>query len=322
MKKTSFSILFLFLVGWTILSSFDSNEVPEKDRAVLENFLNATLFKERIAYVLFGSKPVGTISFMSLPIPGNEPDHNKILREGWEMWCRYRQLLASEKWIVKSIGNEEENGFITVLFLHKDHFKEVVEKHRDVFENILQETVEVEKMLAQFEADSDPFQSVLRKQHVLIGILFGFGRDNSLAFQRDSEAPSAHELKINLFGNKTNEGPMLEILRTRNELFSGQRNIQSLNLIESRKRFIRLYRKLDEICDAQQCSIKHLENRVTEMKLLDDPENNPVLGLPVFSADPRIPETKKLREKYCKERKEILQKCQGKSMLAVYIENR
>jgi hypothetical protein len=337
MEKIRLSLSYLRLklgrlrVCWAILQALSGHclvdaalpfrndviQIPQTDRSLLNLFFQQILYSDRAIYVLCGSKPMGMLSYSSLPIAGEEEEHNRIKREGWETWCRYRHLFPSKKLVMRSIGDEKDDARIIILLLHRAHFEEVLEKHRAIFEKTLNKEINIEELVSHFEWDANPFESVLGKDHILTGILFGYGIQNSQAFaQRMDMDPS----KKSPFGPE-----VIEMLIARNDLFTGEKKIESLHLSQLHHPREKFCKKMEKLCrktsprNAQK--IRTVEERDPRVEILQDDENHPVFGLPVFAADPNLPETKALQKKYSEERREILKKYQGRDLLDVFIEN-
>lgn len=320
-------LLFLLFLGAVIeISSLskkdDSNNlslISDKDQLLLEQFLREVLYEERLIYVLCGSKPMGTCAYLSSPI--EETSHNKKIREGWKVWCRYQHLFPSQKLFIKSIGDEDRENYITLLFLHKPHFKDTLENHRKIFEKYLGDNINTDEMLTRFELDADPFKSVLKNNHALIGILFGFGVQNSFAFQKKCDEDPYPEQEIQLFSITPNDQGIVNALVARNHLFVGEKKLHSLNFKESHQHNIELFERIERSCCKRGFgkNIKLFQEK--KPKKLENRKEHPDFGLPIFAVDQELAETKQLREKYSKEREKTIQKYQRRNLLEVFIEN-
>jgi hypothetical protein len=316
-------LIFLTVQNRTYITSFLSSshrcvniaQIPAVDRERLDLFLDEILYKNRIIYVLCGSKPMGIASYCSLPIPGKEEKHNKIKREGWHTWCKYRHLFPSEKLILRSIGNEKSDSTIFILFLHKMHFKEEVKKNRIIFEKNLEKKIDLEELVSIFENDPDPFQKALKQDHLLKGILFGYGVQNSQAFVQRMKMESLEETSIG--------SEIFEMLATRQEFFSGHKKIHPLNLNKSCRPHEKFNEKIKKLSNniTTRKHIKTFRKNNSEIKILQDQVDHPAFCLPIFAADPNLPETEQLRKRYSDERSEIIKKYHSKNLFEVFIAN-
>ena len=321
MKKSVFFIFItVILVFFVQKNTGRLSQIPERDCVILEEFFSRVLHKERMVYVLCGSKPMGIVNYFSLPIPGGESKQNRVMREGWHTWRRYQHMFRSKKLLLRSIGNEGTDDSITILFLNKQHFKETLEKQSELFEKVLGKKLNAEDILLRFEQDVDPLKSVLKKNHLLMGVLLGYGLYNSQAFQKRLEHSLYREGQIHLFKARSDDRTLIDVFVARKHLLAGQKKISSLSLKVSQRYLMKLCDRIEKSCKGADHSFTGLSSK-PKTCILKDRENHPLFGLPIFDADPNAPETHELLEKYSRERRQIAQKYQNRPLLEVFIEN-
>ncbi len=126
---------------------------------------------------------MGTACYTSSLIPeADSVPINQVLKEGWKTWSKYQRYFPKKKMIFRIIGSEENDCTIKILLIHKEHFRNIVFKHQKLFESVLGQKIDITKMLKSFEHDEDPIRTVLKNNHLLLGILYGFGVHNSQRF--------------------------------------------------------------------------------------------------------------------------------------------
>lgn len=104
----------------------------------------------------------------------------------------------------------------------------------------------------------------------------------------------------------------------------GKNRLQSLRLKEARQNYERHCHMMQQSCSNSKYRSpqdKIIMNKEQKMEILENHKDHPLFGLPVFAVDPKANETEELREKYSKEREQILKKCKGRNLLEIVIEN-
>ncbi len=165
--------------------------MPNKDKKRLEYFFRNAIDWDAMGYVLFGNKPMAYLEgfqkklspFKSIPSFCYALSPRRIQAEnGFKTWKKYETLFPMTRFIFLY---EETDSDVMGLFINKDAFNQKVRECADDFKIILQKDVSGEQLLA--EAHQTPLLSrVLQNHDVLMGILFGFGRENAYAFYQRS----------------------------------------------------------------------------------------------------------------------------------------
>ena len=152
-----------------------SLHISRRDARRLELFFRKLIIKDPFAYTLAGSKPISDTSFRK-PLAPFFMVQSPSMLQGWKIWEKYRIHFENPRfsfWI-------EENPWVKNQFLvvlaDQYHCNQVVQQHRQDFEQVLNKSpVNFNDLL-----HTQPFfQNALLKHDALIGILFGFGRENS-----------------------------------------------------------------------------------------------------------------------------------------------
>jgi hypothetical protein len=275
LKKFAMVLLILLLICSTtaffIRKESRSNRIlhhlSDEEKHCLSVFLRITLFSENFAYVLFGNKPIAftsceksapsfsfSDSFLS-PLDLEE-------KKGFEVFKKIQHSFCSKNIIVK-ITEDDNNLFL--LMINKKNLLNMLQKHIDDFKQILGAQTTVESLFSRITTGNEYLADVIDKHEALLGILLGYGRNNSwLFYQKRTLA-----MKLNEFS-------------------------------PPRKRNNTLEKKLDDII---QNTTAFSNNSREKKYILKNPLV--VLPLPGFMVDPHSLETQQLKEIYGKNRQNM-----------------
>lgn len=163
-------------------------DIPPEDYKTLEKFFDYLLHYSTIGYALCGEKPVAIDTFPSLAhLPPAfsvsilaQCQGYSILGRGWEVWQRYSASFPSDRFVFRYVED-----FNTIVLVNKEFTKKVIHENLDLFQKYsgLEQTVgsvldQVCTPIAQ--------EYMISFNQALLGILLGFGRNNSVAFSNRS----------------------------------------------------------------------------------------------------------------------------------------
>ncbi len=94
--------------------------------------------------------------------------HNFRMQMGWKTWVKYRDHFAQSSFVLRAEKSPWIENGILILLLNKKKIDEVIDANRDLF----LETLRIEEVVQQHEG--------------LLGILLGYGRNNSMLFWKRS----------------------------------------------------------------------------------------------------------------------------------------
>ncbi|MGC1878542.1 MAG: hypothetical protein WA678_04105 [Rhabdochlamydiaceae bacterium] len=172
------------------LSAYEGKEVskilemmPQKDKERLEYFFREYIGWEEMGYVLFGGKPMALTgkdkklhpfkSFSSF-LYAISPRRIQF-KNGFETWQKYEKFFPMKRFVFLYDETESEvNG----LFINKESFLQKVQHYADDFKRILNRDVTGEELLKE-GMEKSLLSEVLCDHDLLMGILFGFGRNNA-----------------------------------------------------------------------------------------------------------------------------------------------
>ena len=174
--------------------------ISPEDRFDLEAFFRLLILKEGGGYVLFGNKPVAFTAFsphnndsMGLRQIIRYDQDNKIISKGWQTWEKYAPLFRSRQFILEC-RKFHDNRF-EICLIKKDRFKQIVKTNLPHFQSILGDKITPDILLSSYCKNDQPLFHLLKRHHALLGILLGFGTENSWLFHENtrlnSEDPNA-----------------------------------------------------------------------------------------------------------------------------------
>ncbi len=178
-------ILILLFVSFNCFSVESTGE----GSLVLEKFFRVMIGDSEGGYVLFDKKPVciHRFHFQDCFLGENEKHRLSVyLREGAEQWKKSNLLSKQSNIIIHSYNNQDSlaKNTIHLLFINKKLFLETVEDNLPLFQYVLGPSITPLELLAQLTNPDHSFHAVLKNDKVLIGILLGFGTQNSLYVSR------------------------------------------------------------------------------------------------------------------------------------------
>lgn len=101
------------------------------------------------------------------------------MQKGFKAWKKYAPLCASKYAFIE--GHRPDDGHFCLLFINKPACLHVIESHLRLFQEVLDEKINADEILRRVEISPDLF-ATLKHHQGLLGILLGFGKNNSLAF--------------------------------------------------------------------------------------------------------------------------------------------
>jgi hypothetical protein len=163
-------------------------QIPASDRWVIESFLKILMLQENGAYVLFGDKPVVYTAFYDFSTQEVYSAFcrkswlvNKQIRQGWEAWEKYAHLFPSNRFLLKGTPSDDHQR-VEIVLIDKEKFKNKFEEYLHEFQSILGKDVTASSLLSRYKNEKLMFFDLLKKHHALLGILLGYGSENSWLF--------------------------------------------------------------------------------------------------------------------------------------------
>jgi hypothetical protein len=172
------------LILFFILSPFKlpSQEIISSSEAMLlSNFLHTALLDSSLGFLLFDKKPVCLIEYNRIPLNPNEYLEQDALSIA---------INNVEKILSKPIYNSGNINFVwdektdTLIAINKKIFLKTVQDNLPLFQYGLNPLITPEALLNELVSSNRDFDEVFNYDRVLIGIVLGFGVQNSLIHSR------------------------------------------------------------------------------------------------------------------------------------------
>lgn len=188
--------------------------LPVKDKKRLFYFMRELFAEDSFAYTILGSKPVSwetyqnSLPFVNLPkFLDSFSRYHRTLRLGWKTWLKYRHLFPSTIFFAESSKRHPES--VSILIINEEQFNHIVNSNKQDFQNVLQREIVDGFQLLRESMDRSLMNEVLEGHQALMGIVLGYGRNNSWAFLEKSKK---HE-PLGWVWEETNEEKSEEILQ-------------------------------------------------------------------------------------------------------------
>lgn len=160
-----------------------------KDYEILDLFFKMGVQEEEYGYVLEGIKPISARQFYPLdtfPMKDfsyseNEFKKTLLVRETIQVWSKL--CTQQDNFVLKAlpvIENEAEACGYEVQFIHMGKLCEVIGENIDLFKYILGPCVEADELVNRIAHSNERLTDILKDNPTLIGIVLGFGSNNSI----------------------------------------------------------------------------------------------------------------------------------------------
>lgn len=161
--------------------------LPLKDRNSLAGLMQKLFANGNFAYTILGSKPVSWETYQN-PLPFSDwtsfyesfSEYHRTLRSGWETWEKYQHLFPLAHLWTES--PECHPGSTSILIVNEDRFNDIVNKNKRDFQEALCRDVIDGLQLIKEAKNRTLIDDVLQGHQALLGIVLGYGRDNSWKF--------------------------------------------------------------------------------------------------------------------------------------------
>lgn len=176
-----FFFFFIFL-GCTERPS--TNRLSNLENKYLEVFFRHLFETTTAGYVLYGEKPLFQCSFKAIEntIPGTVEHKNAIIfTQGLNAWKKLN--IQSKNFLLISIINNKDEHSQSFFIINKKALKKVIQKNLSLFQLKLGHQINEDRLLNGLLFPNG-FSTILKGQEALQGILFGYGTENALTYER------------------------------------------------------------------------------------------------------------------------------------------
>ncbi len=154
----------------------------------MSSFLTQFLFANGGAYTLFGEKPMSEM----LIFIGSETDLielteeemktaiplDRSLVENWKAWKRYAEEIDSNHFIFAERPCLLDPSHTIYSLLNVDLAKDLLSKYRTKFEEQVGFPFDINQVIHEFKDPASSFWGRVLSDHVLSGLLLGYGEEN------------------------------------------------------------------------------------------------------------------------------------------------
>ena len=165
-----------------------------------EELLKTLFYEEQFAYVLFGAKPMATTTFWERSRWENVHSCRPypLDAKAFDIWKKNCHKYASNHFFFRQWHGKYHTKIPIheLEFVNVAKFLEVVNDNIDLFQKVLGKEWTAKKLLHEFKTSDHSVSEILHHHEALIGILLGYGRQNSLFFEfrdqcwKELEAPT------------------------------------------------------------------------------------------------------------------------------------
>lgn len=186
-------MLKIFSYAFILLSTLNcccyGIEISQEEALVLEEFFRITFEKSEGGYVFYGKKPICIQGFLKEDDFLQENDQHLCsvyLREGAIIWKHLNKSIPNQNIIVHVYDDEDTlaKNYIHILCINKKLCLDTISSNLPLFQYVLGPDITPSRLLDKLVDPSSSFHSILKNDKVLIGILLGFGTQNSLYVSR------------------------------------------------------------------------------------------------------------------------------------------
>jgi hypothetical protein len=314
-KKNCFYGFFVVVLTMTVcFMYFQKKELSKKENFSRELFQKMTfeekkfllllckdIFYESTAgYTLFGDKPISRLCYSSEIRKG----HSFFQKHLFFLVRKYEEKLNVPNFVFVIEGDIND---ASLYLVNKKAFLNTVQQNLSIFRNILGNDITPDGLLHSIMSKNCGFETALKSSHALFGILFGFGVENALRFdRRDRLEPSWFRQGFPPWKgiHDQDEAWGVDVMLSkllRKRAMSGSTVITAPEKTVLSPGFLTVQ---DELIELNQKLVSPEESEES-LYILS------AIGLPDFVGDPGSEETKKLLEKY-KVQKDFLTKLMAK----------
>jgi hypothetical protein len=174
-------------VGYGGYVDIQLQNIPNNDQEILEIFFSNMISSEYFGYVLFGDKPIAAAGFETEFTPeevlGETAIKQNHIHIGWQTWEKYSRFFPSEKFVLKLSKSPLVSSYHWVVLINKETTLKCVQNNLEVFKSVLGDQLTPESILQSLITTDDIFNDTLNQHDGLLGMLFGYGKSNSIKFQ-------------------------------------------------------------------------------------------------------------------------------------------
>lgn len=263
-------------------------DLPPEQRKLLTDFLRETV-QSYSGFTLYGDKPMALEGYAIYPFGASfTPFPGTISKvKGIELWKDLNVPSHNKEYLFVIF---HDNNYCHMVSINRRAFLKVVNENISLFRYILGPHLTAENLLQNLIDAGNDFYNVLKDDNTLLGILLGYGTQNSINHSRDEIVTDANSF------TRTDKFPFLSqtMLMKCHQLPKSAKNGPSLGfhtLAQEHEVFKESTKVSRDLRPFEKCSI------------------------PYFSCDPNSKETQDLLATYEQNRQEVIRSLSGDDFL-------
>ncbi|NGX60205.1 MAG: hypothetical protein KR126chlam3_01374 [Chlamydiae bacterium] len=202
MKNLFSACILFFSTCLPILVNANEPIVAPEDKVRVELFLKHVLLEEHGIYTLLGSKPMSAFPYVPIIDEREKKELYSMqteqfrkyisfekfrptredARKLWNDWKKVEHKYLGDQYLIQE--DEDFGGGFLINILSVTY---ILNKHYEDFEKIVREPFDPEKVVYRIGNGLDPLWKKIKKNHFLLGLLFGFGEKNSKYFNWEQQ---------------------------------------------------------------------------------------------------------------------------------------
>lgn len=196
-------------------STSQEYNITQEEKVWLKEFFRDLLFNSPGAYTLYGAKPISISNLTHLTeankqkleedyqLLSEEEKSNLILRRydfttNYNKWEKIKDRFPIRQYLFGTFPSPYENSVELVLFVNVEMAVKTLLDHYEDFHRLLGFDFDPLEVVFEIENKASSFWNAILKNHVLLGILLGFGKNQSWFFEWNMKYKNAQD-KIDSF---------------------------------------------------------------------------------------------------------------------------
>ena len=203
-KILALTLIVCLLIFLNFILHLEPSELTEKQRTEIQKKLSSLskaeaqqikelfdyfFFFEDFAYTLFGTKPM-SIGFL-------RPQSSAY--NGWKAWQKIFPPRLSKKYILRKYQRDDREF---ILLANLDAIERIYLQNQSQFDRRFQGRMNLETLILCLKEDSPLFQELVQ-DHLLLGILLGYGVHNAELFEYNYNLEKENRVPLQFFSKNS-----------------------------------------------------------------------------------------------------------------------
>lgn len=183
-------ILWFVLLGVNL----GANQSALGSDVTLERIAGELFFENNFLYTYHDLKPV------SYGVSIRPTDWKEVLshRSNYYAWLKLKDIFHNDNFLFIDEPSPYSEDDLSIFFVNKHELLKCLTTHLSLFKRILGEDFDPHRYLKALESGDVPFRKSLKNSEILLGVLLGYGEENSKLYaERCYGHPSHLPRKIN-----------------------------------------------------------------------------------------------------------------------------